>query len=172
MKSLVTVFLMLLSFNGFSEDLYSFALKSVNDREFSAKNLKDKTVLFVNVATRCGYTGQLDDLEKLYKQYSQKNFLVVGIPSNDFGGQTPEGNEEVAKFCRLKYGVTFPLLEKTVVKGESKPKLIKFLLNGEKDISWNFEKFLVDKSGKVVSRFKSSVDPLSEELKNKIESLL
>jgi glutathione peroxidase-family protein len=156
----------------FAGDLYSLEVVKTDGEKLKLANLKGKTVLFVNVATRCGYTGQLDDLEKLYQKYKAKNFMIVGVPSNDFGGQTPEGNKEVAKFCRLKYGVTFPLTTKTPVIGSQKPELIKLLLNGGGDIVWNFEKFLVNKEGKVVDRFKSSVTPLSNDLTKKIESIL
>lgn len=156
----------------FAGDLYSLEVVKTDGEKLKLADLKGKTVLFVNVATRCGYTGQLDDLEKLYQKYKAKNFMIVGVPSNDFGGQTPEGNKEVAKFCRLKYGVTFPLTTKTPVIGNKKPELIKLLLNGGGDIGWNFEKFLVNKEGKVVGRFKSSVTPLSNDLTKKIESIL
>lgn len=156
----------------YGQDLYGISMKKTDGEVLEFSNLKGKTVLFVNIATKCGYTGQLDDLEKLYQKYKEKDFMIVGIPSNDFGGQTPEGNKEVAKFCRLKYGVTFPLTAKTAVKGKGKPKLIDMLLKGQEDIAWNFEKFLVDKNGKVIERFKSHVTPLGAELTKKIESVL
>lgn len=172
MKSLIAVFISLFVFQIHAGDIYGLTMKKTDGSEFPLKTLKGKTVLFVNVATRCGYTGQLDDLEKLFQKYKNKNFTIVGIPSNDFGGQTPEGNKEVAKFCRLKYGVSFPLTAKTPVKDEGKPDLIKILVNGGNNIKWNFEKFLVDKEGKVIDRFMSDVDPLSEDLTKKIESIL
>lgn len=155
-----------------ANELYDLKLTKTDGETLSLSSLKGKTVLFVNVATRCGYTGQLDDLEKLYKKYEKKNFTIVGIPSNDFGGQTPEGDKEVAKFCRLKYGVTFPLLSKTPVTGDKKPELVKILLKGGEEIGWNFEKFLVNKEGNVVARFKSGIEPLSSELTKKIDSIL
>jgi len=139
------------------------------------KDYKGKTVLVVNIATRCGYTPQLESLEKLYGKYKDKNFVVLGVPSNDFGGQTPENDKDVAKFCKLNYGVTFPLAPKTVVKGQDKDPFIKALLeqtSDESEIGWNFEKFLINKDGKLVGRFKSSVKPDDKELQNKIESQL
>lgn len=173
MKILNTLLLaFFLCSSAFGGDLYDLKVEKTDGEKLALSSLKGKTVLFVNVATRCGYTGQLDDLEKLYKKYSEKNFVVVGIPSNDFGGQTPEGNKEVAKFCRLKYGVTFPLTTKTSVTGKAKPELVKLLLNGQQEIRWNFEKFLVDKNGKIVKRFLSSVEPMSSELTKSIESIL
>ncbi len=172
MKLLLTLLTAFLMTSVLAADLYDLKMKKTDGETLSFSELKGKTVLFVNVATRCGYTGQLDDLEKLYQKYKGKDFLIVGIPSNDFGGQTPEGNKEVAKFCRLKYGVSFPLTAKTPVKGDGKPELIKLLLQGQEDIGWNFEKFLVDKNGKVVQRFKSHVEPMASELTKKIESVL
>ncbi len=172
MKNFLFTVLSLFLFQAQAGDLYSLNMKKTDGSEFPLKSLKGKAVLFVNVATRCGYTGQLDDLEKLFQKYKEKDFMVVGIPSNDFGGQTPEGDKEVAKFCRLKYGVSFPLTAKTPVKDEGKPELIKILLNGGENIKWNFEKFLVNKEGQVIGRFESGVTPLSKELTEKIESIL
>lgn len=172
MKSFCLILSLFLPLVVQAEDLYQLSMAKTNGEDLKFSTLKGKTVLFVNVATRCGYTGQLDDLEKLYQKYKDKNFLIVGIPSNDFGGQTPEGDKEVAKFCRLKYGVSFPLLSKTPVKGANKPKIINILLKGQEDIEWNFEKFLVNKEGKVIERFKSHVDPMATELTKKIESVL
>ncbi len=139
------------------------------------KQYKGQPVLMVNIATQCGYTPQLDGLEKLYNQYKAKGFVVVGVPSNDFGSQTPESNEGVKKFCLLNYGVSFPLTEKVVVKGDQKHPLIANLISqssDKKEIGWNFEKFLIDKEGKLVERFSSSVKPEDKELTEKIASLL
>lgn len=136
---------------------------------------KGKPVLISNIATKCGYTPQLEGLESVYKKYKDKGLVVIGIPSNDFGGQTPEDEEGVKKFCKLNYGVSFPLTAKTVVKGEKKHPLITHLLSqsdNKDEIAWNFEKFLLDKDGKVVSRFKSSVKPDSKEITEKITSIL
>ncbi|MAE22090.1 MAG: glutathione peroxidase, partial [Pseudomonas sp.] len=104
--------------------------------------------------------------------YKAKGFVLIGIPSNDFGGQTPEGNKEVAEFCRLKYGATFPIATKTVVKGEKKSDLVKFLVADGAEIAWNFEKFLIGKNGVVIERFKSGVEPLSDDLTKQIEAAL
>lgn len=169
MKRLCLFLFLFSSTTTFGLSFYDFKEKSVDGKELKFSEFRGKTVLVVNVATRCGYTGQLDDLEVLYKKYKPKGLVVVGVPSNDFGGQTPEGNKEVGKFCRLKYGVTFPLLEKRPVKGSAKDDLMKFLVNGGEEISWNFEKFLVSPKGKVVGRFKSGVEPGSEELQNSIK---
>lgn len=137
----------------------------------SYKKFSSGPTLFVNIATRCGYTGQLTDLEALYQKYKAKGLKVVGIPSNDFGGQTPEENADVKKFCRLKYGATFPIMKKAKVTGDSKHALVKKLIGSGDEIAWNFEKFLVN-DNKVVARFKSGVKPKSRELTQSIEKVL
>jgi glutathione peroxidase len=148
-------------------------LETTDGAKISLENYKEKTILVVNIATRCGYTGQLDDLEKIYKKYKTKGFIVLGLPSNDFGGQTPEENKDVAKFCRLKYGTSFPILKKTSVTGATKHPIIKDLLEktDKKEISWNFEKFLIKKDGSV-QRFPSSTNPSSQTFTKAIESAL
>jgi len=137
-------------------------IKSIDGENMDLSAYKGKTVLFVNIATKCGYTPQLKGLEELYQNNKNKNFVVIGLPSNDFGGQTPEAGKDVKKFCALNYGVTFPLTEKLVVKGDKKHPFVANMINASGDsseIGWNFEKFLVDKNGKVVQRFKSSTKP-------------
>lgn len=176
MKKIFSLILALLLFSSFSlnamsDSVYSYELKSRKDKNILAN--KAKATLIVNIATRCGYTGQLEGLEKIYKSYKDKGFVVIGIPSNDFGGQTPESEEGVAKFCKLNYGVSFPLSKKMVVKGEGKDPLIQYLIKKDnKEISWNFEKFLVDHNGKLIARFPSSVTPDSDSITLAVEKLL
>jgi len=137
--------------------------------------LKEGPVLVVNIATECGYTPQLDGLEKVYKKYQAQGLTVLGVPSNDFMGQTPQNDEDVAKFCKLNYGASFPITKKVVVKGDEKVSLIKKLIDqaDEKgEIKWNFEKFLVSADGKTVKRFRSGVKPEDKELTSAIEEML
>ena len=150
-------------------------IDDIGGKPMSLSQYKGKTVLLVNIATKCGYTPQLKGLEALYQKYKAKGLVVVGIPSNDFGGQTPEKESGVKKFCLINYGVTFPLTSKAVVKGDKKHPLIKALLAQAKDksdIGWNFEKFLIDKNGKLVERYESSVKPEDKNLDSKISSIL
>lgn len=150
-------------------------IKAIDGTNINFADYKNKVVLVVNIATKCGYTKQLDGLEKIYDKYKHKGFTVVGVPSNDFGGQTPEGDGEVKKFCKLNYGVSFPLSKKVTVLGDDKHPLIKQLISGSGDsveISWNFEKFLINKSGEVVGRYKSAIEPESKQLTSIIESFL
>jgi glutathione peroxidase len=128
--------------------------------------------MIVNIATRCGFTGQLDDIEKLYMKYQSQNFIVIGFPSNEFGQQTPENNAEVGDFCRLKYGATFPIIEKQNILGKKKTALYRWLNSQkgyEKEIKWNFEKFLIGKDGRVIGRFESQVEPFDKSITALIE---
>lgn len=171
MKALFMIFILVGASAAHASDFYQFKMKSSKGKEIDFSSFRGKPTLVVNIATKCGYTPQLEGLEKLSQKYRGK-LNVVGVPSNDFGSQTPEKDEGVEKFCRLNYGVSFPLTTKSVVKGKDKISLIKFLVASGNDIRWNFEKFLVDGSGKVSQRFASSVAPMSDELVKQIEKLL
>ena len=158
-----------------TESFYNFKFVDTNKKEIMFNGFKGKTVMIVNIATRCGYTGQLDDLEKLYQTYKAKNFIVIGFPSNDFNEQAPESNKEITDICRLKYGVTFPIFEKQIVLGDKKNPLFKWLTSQkghEGEIAWNFTKFLVNKEGKIVNRFQPNVEPTDKGLTSIIESNL
>jgi glutathione peroxidase len=168
------LFLMMVSLTVNASELYRFSLKKVDGSTQDLKNFKDKVVLVTNIATRCGYTSQLDGLEKLYKKYKDQGLVVLGVPSNNFWGQTPEENKDVVKFCKLKYGVTFPVYAKVDVKGDDMIKLYKFIKDKRdgKDIGWNFEKALFDRSGKFISAYTSSAKPLDSEIEGQIKKLL
>jgi glutathione peroxidase len=158
-----------------AESLYQQNVTTIEGQKTSLSTYKGKPLLFVNIATQCGYTPQLSGLEKLYQKYKSKGLVVIGIPSNEFGGQTPENDKDVKKFCQLNYGVTFPLTSKTTVLGEQKSPLVQWLLKegpNNKEIGWNFEKFLVSKQGKVLARFESSVTPEDAKLAAAIEQSL
>lgn len=158
----------------FAQDFYAIKDKSIKGDEFKMESLKGKTVLVVNIASQCGYTSQLEGLESLYKKYQAKNFVVLGVPTNDFGGQTPEDDKGMLEFCQKNYNVTFPVLTKSTVLGKEKRELYKFLTSGQYkgEVSWNFEKFLVNKDGKVVGRYGSSTKPDDSKLTKAIESSL
>lgn len=157
------------------KSVHSFSTQSLKGQKLDLAQYKGKVLLLVNTASECGYTGQYEDLEKLYGKYKEQGLVVIGFPSNDFGGQEPGSNQEIAQFCQRNYGVTFPMSEKVVVLGEKKAPLYQYLtqMAPEKgEVSWNFEKFIVDKNGQVVARYKSKVKPMDSELTQKIESLL
>ncbi|HEY2783671.1 MAG TPA: glutathione peroxidase, partial [Fimbriiglobus sp.] len=147
-------------------------------KEVDLSKYKGKVVLLVNVASKCGYTPQYEGLQSLYEAHAKAGLVVIGVPANDFGKQEPGTDEEIVKFCSSKYKVTFPMMSKVVVKGEGKCPLYKFLTEKDTDpkfageIQWNFEKFLISRDGTVVGRFKSSVDPKSEELTKAVKAEL
>jgi glutathione peroxidase len=132
--------------------------------------------LFVNVASRCGFTSQYDDLERLYQKYKGKGLVIIAVPSNDFGEQEPGTNAEIASFCKLNYGVTFPLTTKVSVKGEQQHLLYRYLTASNPKIAgsikWNFTKILVGKDGRVLNRFSSVTKPMSKKVINAVEAAL
>ena len=132
-----------------------------------------KVLLIVNTASKCGYTPQYEGLEALYRKYKDRGLVVVGFPSNDFGGQEPGTNKQIAEFCRTTYGVQFPLYEKTTVTELARNPFYLDLVRatGEKP-KWNFHKYLVDRNGTAVASYVSDVEPQSRELVARIESLL
>ena len=156
---------------------YDFKLQTLDGREFSNQILKGRAVLVVNTASNCGFTSQYAGLQALSDKYKDKGLVVIGVPANDFGAQEPGSDAQIAQFCQKNYGVKFPMMSKTVVKGPQKSPFFQFLtaqanpqLAGE--IGWNFEKFLVSRDGQLVSRFKSAVKPDSAELVAAVESEL
>ncbi|ATH07136.1 hypothetical protein BIY24_04045 [Halobacteriovorax marinus] len=172
--TLIIAFFTITSTLAKSSELHAFKLKAPRKNEINLEKYKDGPLLIINIATRCGYTGQLDDIEKLYKKYSSKGLVIIGIPSNDFGGQTPESNQEVVEMCRVKYGASFPISTKVKVLGKEKHPLIEYMISESKqgDIKWNFEKFLFDKTGKFIKRFDSKTLPLNSELEEEIKKIL
>ena len=132
-----------------------------------------KVLLIVNTASECGYTPQYDGLEKLYRRYRDKGFAVLGFPANDFGAQEPGSNKEIAQFCRVNYGITFPVFAKTTVVGANANPLFRTLAaKTGKPPRWNFHKYLLDKSGEPVAAFESAVEPEDKRITAQIEKLL
>ncbi len=156
-------------------DLMNIPFKTITGDSASLADYKGKVVLIVNVASKCGYTPQYAGLEKLYEKYKDKGFVILGFPENNFKNQEPGSNEEILKFCQSKFGVTFPMMSKISVKGEDKHPLYVELTEKSRypgEITWNFNKFLLDRKGKVVARFDSAVEPMSDELVGQIKKLL
>jgi glutathione peroxidase len=155
-----------------------FKVSGIDGKEVDLSKYKGKVVLFVNVASQCGYTKQYTGLQAIYKKYEKDGFVIVGVPANNFGSQEPGTNEEIVEFCSSKYSVTFPMLAKVSVKGDDKSPLYSFLTSKETnpkfagEIGWNFEKFLINKKGEVVGKFKSGVAPDSDELTKAIKAEL
>jgi len=159
-----------------SGSLESIPLKDINGNDTSLGAYSGKVILLVNVASRCGFTPQYTALEALYEKYKDRGLVVVGVPCNDFGGQEPGSAEEIKAFCSSKYNVTFPLMEKVHVKGAEKCPLYVALTGKDSkfpgEISWNFNKFLIDRKGQLVQRFPSPVKPDDPKLVQAVEAAL
>lgn len=154
--------------------IYEFTLPDIDGKDVALSQYKGKTLLIVNVASKCGLTPQYESLEKLYKSYKSQGLVVLGFPANDFGEQEPGSNTEIKQFCSASYGVSFPMFSKIKVTGEPHP-LYKYLLqNGpRKDaIEWNFAKFLVNSQGKIVARFKPQQRVDQDEVLNVIKQVI
>lgn len=180
-------------------NIYDFTVKTISGKEKALSDYKGKVLLIANTASKCGFTPQYEELEKLYETYKDKGLVVLGFPSNQFASQDPGSNDEIQSFCKVNYGVTFPLFEKNDVRGESAQPLFKYLtsrkgfkgfnrkhpiaeglmkvlkeefpefLEGD-GIKWNFTKFLIDREGNVVDRYEPTTTPL--EIAPDIEKLL
>jgi len=168
-----------------STALYDIPLKTIDGKDTTLAEYKGGVVLIVNVASACGLTPQYGGLEKIYETYIDKGFNVLGFPCNDFGAQEPGTEAEIAKFCETRFNVQFPMFSKLTVKGagkhplyaaliEAQPKAIQpnGALEGNGDISWNFEKFLIGRDGKVIARFAPSVTPEAPQIITAIEAAL
>lgn len=158
--------------NDVPRSVHDFEITSIDGEKIQLSQFKGKKILIINTASKCGFTKQYADLQKLSEQYKER-LVLIGFPSNDFGGQEPGSHEEIAEFCQQNYGVTFLIAEKTPVKGGKKSPLFKYLTTSENpdftgEIKWNFEKFLVDENGKLIHRFRSATKPLAEELVSEI----
>lgn len=149
--------------------IYDFKVKDIDGKEIKLSKYKDKTLLIVNVASKCGFTSQYEGLEALYDKYKDKGLAILGFPSNQFANQEPGTNKEIKEFCKLTYGVSFDMFEKIDLNGKNESPLYTYLKNevpgfmGSKNIKWNFTKFLVDRDGKVVDRYASTTKPSSIE---------
>ncbi len=157
-------------------NIYDINVKDIDGKEISMSKYKGKTLLIVNVASNCGFTPQYEGLQELYETYKDKDFMVLGFPSNEFSNQEPGDEEEIKSFCSLTYNVKFDMFSKVEVNGENESLLFKYLkeqesgLFGSEKIKWNFTKFLINKDGKVINRYAPITKPLS--LKKDIEKLL
>lgn len=175
-RSIISLMLLMkLSLGIASGSIFELKATNIDGSEVSLSNYKGKVLLVVNTASRCGFTPQYKSLEKIYKKYKERDFVVLAFPSNDFR-QELSTDEEIKEFCEA-YELSFPIFAKGKVKGFEKQEVFKYLTedsNGRSigEIRWNFEKFLVSREGKLVKRFRSSVDPSQDEISIAIESLL
>ncbi|PZU97806.1 MAG: glutathione peroxidase [Pseudanabaena sp.] len=153
--------------------LYDYKVTNIDGQPVDLSQYKGKVALVVNVASKCGYTRQYKGLEALYREYKDKGFEILGFPSNDFGAQEPAPEAEIKSFCSLQYDVTFDMFSKVKVSGSDKVDIYKYLTDTTStQVQWNFNKFLVDKEGKVVKYYPSSISPDDSGLRKDIDALL
>ena len=176
MMALSTLFFWNSEMNAQSKQtIYQFKVEDLSGKTFDFASLKGKKILVVNTASKCGYTPQYKDLEALYKKYKNQNFVIIGFPANNFGQQEPGTNKEIATFCELNYGVSFPMMSKISVKGKDIHPLYQFLTqkskNGLKDseVEWNFQKYLINEKGELEKVLLSAVKPTDADIVNWIK---
>ena len=158
-----------------NKNFYNFKLESITGEIINFNNYKGKTVLLVNVASNCGFTKQYSDLQNLWEKYKERDLIVLGIPSNQFGGQEPGSNAEIKDFCETNFNINFPMTSKYDVKGENAHDVYKWAKDtfGKSAVpKWNFHKILIDKDGKVADTYASFTNPMSKKITSKIERIL
>ena len=158
-----------------TKTFYDLKIKSITGVELDLDNMKGKTILLVNVASKCGFTKQYDELQKLYDNFKDKGLIVLGVPSNQFGGQEPESETEIKDFCETNFNITFPMTSKYEVKGDTAHPIYlwaKETYGGSTVPKWNFHKILINKNGKVQSAYSSFTNPMSKKLVKEIEEIL
>jgi len=158
------------------EDIYQFKVKTISDEDFDFSTLKGKKIMIVNTASKCGLTPQYKDLQALYDTYKEENFVIIGFPANNFAKQEPGTNAEIAEFCQLNYGVSFPMMAKISVKGENMHPVYQFLTqkikNGfdDSEVSWNFQKYLIDENGHLIKVISPKTLPTDQSIVDWIKS--
>jgi len=161
--------------NADNQTIYQFTVEDINGNPFALADLKGKKVMIVNTASKCGLTPQYKELEALYERYKDKDFVIIGFPANNFLGQEPGSNEQIASFCSINYGVSFPMMSKISVKGKNMHPLYQFLTqkskNGVEDskVKWNFQKYLIGRDGKLEKVIDPKTLPSSDEVTQWIE---
>ena len=154
---------------------FDLTIKNIDNSIIKLNEFRGKIVLVVNVASKCGFTKQYSGLQTLYNKYKEKNFIILGVPSNQFGGQEPGSNDEIKNFCETNFNITFPITDKVNVKGDSAHSFYKWAKENHGNSTvpkWNFHKILINKEGKVQDTFNSFIDPLSDKITKEIEQLL
>jgi glutathione peroxidase len=155
--------------------LYDFTMNDIDGRPVNLSQYRGKVLLLVNTASFCGNTPQYSDLQSMYEQYNEKGFEILAFPANNFGQQEPGSNQEIKSFCFTKYSLTFPLFSKISVKGDDKHPLYRYLTEQSPfpgEVEWNFQKYLVDRSGNIVGRFPHRMKPLAPEIVKEVERVL
>ena len=181
-RSSLIVYTIVIMFSLFSKTeakydklFFDLNIKSINGEDLNLNQYKNKTILLVNVASKCGFTKQYTSLQTLYEKYKDKGFIIIGLPSNQFGSQEPGSNKEIKDFCETNFNITFPMTTKVDVKGDNLHEIYTWAKKnyGKSTIpKWNFHKILINKNGKVQNTFNSFIDPLSKKIIKEIETIL
>jgi len=175
--SILITLILGIGMNTNNDSIFDYKMKDIDGKEVSLDKYKGKVILVVNVASKCGYTPQYEGLQKLYETYKDDGLVILGFPANNFNGQEPGSDEEIKQFCTLNYGVEFPMFSKVSVKGEDQAELFSFLTQAQNpdftgEIKWNFEKFLINKEGDLIRRFRSNIEPESDEIVSAVTEAL
>ena len=181
-KNYLSILIILIMFNFFqkadakyAKKFFDLDIKNISGEELNLSQFRGKIILLVNVASKCGFTKQYSGLQELYEKYKKKGLVVIGIPSNQFGGQEPGSNNDIKKFCETNFNITFPITNKVNVKGENSHEIYKWAKKnyGNSTIpKWNFHKILINQEGKIEDTFSSFTEPTSTKIINKINQLL
>jgi glutathione peroxidase len=176
MKTLFILIAMIAMMNSSDKETnYQFQVKDIQGNDFDFSSLKGKKIMVVNTASKCGLTPQYEKLEALYEKYKDKNFVIVGFPANDFMSQEPGSNEEIESFCKMNYGVSFPMMSKISVKGKDMHPVYHFLTEKDKNgledskVEWNFQKYLIDENGHLEKVISPRIQPDDESITSWIE---
>jgi glutathione peroxidase len=180
MKKLIYLFIIMFSFfkntnADYIKVFYDFSINDINNHKIELSIYKEKTILLVNVASKCGFTKQYTDLQQLYDMYKNKGLVVIGVPSNQFGGQEPGSNDEIKDFCKTNFNISFPMTSKYDVKGANAHPIYSWALenHGKSTVpKWNFHKILINKNGKIQNTYSSFTNPMSKKLVLEIEKIL
>jgi glutathione peroxidase len=179
-KRIIYIIIFMISFFNtgnakYDKIFFDFNIKDINEETFALEKFKNKTVLLVNVASNCGFTKQYSELQELYEKYSEKGLVVLGVPSNQFGGQEPGSNNEIKDFCETNFNITFPMTTKIDVKGDDAHPIYLWAKENYGNAAvpkWNFHKILINRQGKIEDAYSSFTKPMSKKLTSKIEEIL
>ena len=181
-KNCILILISLIMFSFFEKSyakyeklFFDLSIKDIDNEVIQLSKFRGKTILLVNVASKCGFTNQYTDLQSLYDKFKEKNFVVLAVPSNQFGGQEPGSNKEIKDFCETNFNITFPITNKVDVKGNDAHQLYKWAKenHGSSTVpKWNFHKILINKEGKIEDTFNSFINPLSDKIIKQIELVL